>query len=186
MLTSDHLKELLHYDPDTGVFTWLKDRIAGKGNGYVRTPAGTVADAPHPDGYRQIKIEGVRYLSHRLAFFYMTGEWPTDDVDHIDLNRTNNRWENIRPATRSQNKFNTLVRADSKTGVKGVSFHHGKYRAMIMVEGERINLGIYDGVGEAAMSYALAAQELHGEYANTLDMDEILNLDWLPPIAAAA
>lgn len=187
MLTQEVLKQLLHYHADTGVFTWLVDRMRGKGAGYVYTKAGSVAGGPHPDGYRQVRIGESKYLLHRLAYLYMTGGWPEHDIDHIDLDRSNNRWTNLRPATRTQNMCNKQARADNKTGIKGVvRRENGTYRAQIMVDGEMYRLGTFDTMREAAMSYALAAQELHGEFALVPDFDFIMSLDSLPPLEIAA
>ena len=109
------VRRILRYDPDTGYFFW-------------RVPlgscaAGSKAGVIHPTGYVVITIAGKHYLAHRLAHFYQTGEWPSDDIDHKDRDRSQNRWENIRPATRSQNGANAKVSKRNVSGLKGVSLH---------------------------------------------------------------
>ena len=87
---------LLKYDPETGVFTWLADRAHN-------ALAGCIAGSRLSSGYCQIKVGGPLFYTHRLAFLYMTGRWPSAEIDHIDHNRGNNAWGNLREATRSQN-----------------------------------------------------------------------------------
>src|SRR5690348_8900862 len=102
-LSQAHLKELLRYDPETGKFFWLV-------RARRRSRIGDEAGSDHGQGYIEIGIEGRRYLAHRLAWFYMTGEWPPEMVDHKDLCRSNNRWANLRLATHGQNVQNTPAR----------------------------------------------------------------------------
>ena len=97
MLSHERLKEVLEYDPGTGISTWLVDRT-----GTAR--AGARAGCIHKSsGYRVIRIDGKLYREHRVIFFWMTGKWPDKEVDHRDLDKSNNRWHNLREATRSQN-----------------------------------------------------------------------------------
>ena len=112
-LTQARLKEVLHYDPLTGLFTW---RVT-KGN----ITAGTVAGCPaNSEGYWRITIDSVKYYAHRLAFLYMLGRWPFEQADHYpDPTTSNNRWANLRDATHGQNTANT--HGESKTGFKGVT-----------------------------------------------------------------
>jgi hypothetical protein len=158
-LTVERLKELLSYDPESGEFHWLVDR--GK-NANKGKRAGTV----NSKGYRVIQIDGKTLREHRLAWLYVTGSWPEHEVDHRDLDKLNNRFDNLRPATRSQNTSNKIVQANSLTGVRGVNRReNGKYRAYIAVKGKRINLGTFDTLPLAHMAYIKAAVEHHGEFA---------------------
>lgn len=149
-VTQERLKELLHYDPETGVFTWLVPR---KGTGGV----GSVAGRSNPSNkYWEICIDYKRYLAHRLACLYMTGKWPSEDVDHIDRNRTNNAFRNLREATRSQNLWNTVARGTQASGKR--------WQAVIFTDGVRKCLGTYDTEQEAHEAYTAAAK-LRGEFS---------------------
>lgn len=156
-LTIEHLKSLLRYDPESGVFTWIKSM-----RGPVR--AGDVAGRPKANGYLSIKIQQVDYYAHRLAFLYMTGEWPAEQVDHIDRDRANNRWSNLRQASPSQNLGNSVGRPSrNQSGLKGVSLHKktGLYRARISTK----TLSYHKTKEEAHAAYAAAAVARFGEFA---------------------
>ena len=96
-LTLERLKTLLHYDPETGLWTWR----VNKG----RVKAGSIAGCS-TRGYWVLRVDQHNYLSHILAWFYMTGEWPEHEVDHRDLDKGNNHWDNLRPATDVQQEWN--------------------------------------------------------------------------------
>ena len=112
MITQSELKKLLHYNPDTGIFTWARS-IAG-----VR--AGDIA-GDYTHGYSRIGINGKRYYGHRLAWLYMTGDWPKHQIDHMNHVRDDNRFKNLRCTTNSENHKNTPKRKDNKTGIIGVT-----------------------------------------------------------------
>ena len=160
MLDQATLKELLHYDPETGVFTWKVD--SGR---WGRIKAGTEAgNLRRRDGYRQIKLKEGNFLAHRLAFLYMTGDWPEQHVDHIDGNPLNNRWCNLRDVDRNANMQN-LKRAQSNnksSGLLGVSSCRSKWQAHITVNSEYKHLGTYDTPEEAHDAYLEAKRQLHG------------------------
>lgn len=160
MLTVDKLKSRLSYDPDTGLFTWIS-----KASGNSRVKIGQVAGTKDDKGYVVIKLEGKVYKAHRLAFLYMTGEWPDHFIDHRDLDPGNNRWANLREATNADNQANRLPSGQS--GAKGVVWHKKdkKWQAQLTRDGKTIYLGQYDSMAQAAMVYRTAARDLHGEYA---------------------
>lgn len=158
LLTAARLRELLHYNPETGAFV---NRVR-RG----RIAAGTPAGSPHCCGYIQIQVDGYNYLAHRLAWLWMTGKWPADGIDHRDLNRSNNRWDNLRPGNRSQNNTNCRAHRDSKSGIKGVRQHRtGRWEARVCANRVTIYLGLFDTPEEASAAYFAKARELHGEYA---------------------
>lgn len=160
-VTAERLREVLHYDPETGAFTWLVSL------GRVR--AGAVAGEITRQGYRLIQIDGQRYPAHRLAWFYMTGAWPADEVDHRNTVPGDDRWANLREATSAQNSWNTPKRRNNTSGVKGVTRHpkSGKWHARIRVNNGRVHLGYFTDINEAAAAYAAASKKFHGEFART-------------------
>lgn len=159
-LTHVRLQELLHYDPETGVFTWRVDRTG-------KAKAGTVAGSLNTRGYVNIYIDGVPHRAHRLAWFYMQGRWPNPGVDHENTVKSDNRWLNLREATQKDNNGNSNIRKDNKSGFKGVCFHKasGKYTATITLNRKPTHLGCFTSKEEAAAAYATAAREHFGEFA---------------------
>jgi len=159
MLTQERLKEVLAYDPVTGIFTNRFTRghaVAGDVAGYVETK-----------GYVVITLDGKRYKAQRLAWFYMTGAWPVKQVDHENTVTSYNAWDNLREANNSENKCNMGARADNKTGLKGVSIYKatGKYYAQIRKNGKVFNLGYFNCPAATSIAYQIAADKLHGEFA---------------------
>ena len=132
MLTAERLRELLDYDPDTGAFTWRVTRSH-------QIKAGNVAGSTIAKDYVQIRIDGRRYLAHRLAWFYIYGEWPAGQLDHADTHGNHNWITNLRPATQTQNNGNMRRRSDNTSGFKGVSWCTARqcWRTMITVAGRR-------------------------------------------------
>lgn len=154
-LTQKRLRELLHYEPDTGVFTWIirptRKRKAGDIAGYL------------DNGYVLIGFNSKNYKAHRLAWLYEYGCWPSKHIDHIDGNPSNNRISNLREATQSENLQNQLkARADSKTSLLGASRNKNRsnYRAQIMVNGKSIHLGCFKTDIEAHDAY-ITAKRIH-------------------------
>lgn len=157
----DHatLKQVLDYDPSTGAFTWLVRRRSTR-------PVGTLAGYVHPvQGRLFIYVMGKNYIASRLAWYWMTGEWPDGEIDHKDRNPLNNRWDNLRRATKSQNGANRGIRPDNSVGLKGVKRCRGKYQGRIRVHGKEIHLGTYDTPDEAHAAYVNAASHYFGDYA---------------------
>jgi hypothetical protein len=152
------LKELLSYDPDTGEFRWLQSRYRNK--------VGTTAGCLYSEGYRVIALDRKRYLAHRLAWLFMTGVWPGGEIDHINGNPSDNRFANLREATRQQNGANRRVGSNNKSGFKGVHWHKGdkRWRAQIMVAKRIIHLGSFETPEAAHAAYLIAASEHFGEF----------------------
>lgn len=159
MLTHKRLLEILNYDPATGLFRW-REKISRK------VVVGSVAGTITKDGYVHITIGGVKYQGHRLAWFYVHGVWPSDLLDHEDLDGTNNALTNLRDANGSNNQCNRASQRNNKLGVKGVSLHKsGKYVAQISRGGKKRHLGMFDNMIDAAAAYATEANKLHGQFA---------------------
>lgn len=158
-LTIERLKDVVSYDPETGHFTWLR-RIAK-----IVKPGGQ-AGSPHRTGYRYLQIDGERIAEHRLAYFYMIGEWP-QEVDHRNLDKTDNRWNNLRAASISNNRWNRTIQSNNTSGYKGVSYHktYRRWTAYIGYRGSVISLGRFGTAESAAAAYAEAADRLHGDFA---------------------
>jgi len=159
ILTQSILKELLSYSPDTGVFTWM-----------ITVPpvlAGSVAGGISNKGYCRIGIKGKKYSSHRLAYLYMTGEFPPDQIDHINGVRHDNRWVNIRAATPIENGQNQKIQFRNTSGAVGVTWHEPakKWRSMITVNNHQIYLGYFDRK-EDAISARKSAELKHGFHPN--------------------
>ncbi|NGO63943.1 hypothetical protein G6N76_09680 [Rhizobium daejeonense] len=154
-ITQDDLMAVLHYNPETGIFT----RLARAGKHAPGSIAGTIDD----DGYVRITIAGNKYRAQRLAFLYMTGSFPSGEVDHEDRVRTNNAWANLREATTQQNAANRGTTA--KSGYKGVEQTKTGYVARIKYNGVRQYLGTFPTADGAHAAYVSAANDLYGEFA---------------------
>lgn len=160
MLTAERLRELFSYNPDTGEFVRLVRTSA-------RGPLGPVRGSLNSAGYPRVFIDGRSYLMHRLAFLYMTGRWPAEELDHRDGDPSNYRWANLREATRAQNCQNMRRSKKNKSGLKGASFNrqHGTWVGSIAADGTQIMLGRFDTAEAAHAAYCEAARRLHGEFA---------------------
>lgn len=144
------VRELLDYDPDTGVFTHTKSRFGVTAN----SRAGTT----HHLGYRTIYLLGKSYAEHRIAWLYVHGYWPIADLDHINRVRSDNRLCNLREATRAQNCQNQPIRSSNKSGVTGVYSHKltGKWAASINIDGVQKHLGLFLSLADAVQARKLA------------------------------
>ncbi|KGV49451.1 HNH endonuclease [Burkholderia pseudomallei] len=162
LVSPARLKRLLHYEEQTGLF--FKKVYQGP---FVFV-LGRIVGTPRADGYLQMKVDGRNYLAHRLAFLYMTGEWPNGFVDHQDGQRSNNRWSNLRVATASENVHNIGLSRSNTSGVKGVSLHKasGKWAAQVSKNGVSYFLGLHTDIKDAAEAVRAKREELHGEFTN--------------------
>lgn len=154
-LTQERLKELLRYDSETGVFTWLRTLSN-------RALVGSVAGCLHPHGYHVIRLEGRLYKRSRLAWLYVNGVWPEPLVDHINRVRGDDRISNLREATVSENAQNKRP-AKNMSGIRGVTLCKvtGRWQAYIGTPGKHHHLGYFTLKEEAAAAYVAAATRLH-------------------------
>lgn len=156
----ERLKEVLDYNPETGNFMWRQ-------NLRQRKLTSRYAGAINPNGYVQICIDQIIYKAHRLAWFYHYGKWPTDQIDHINGIKSDNRIANLRQADFSRNQANSKRRINNVCGYKGVCLHRlsGLYMARIMVDRENIFLGYFKTPELAHDRYLIAAKKYFGEFA---------------------
>lgn len=155
-LTQEELKEVLTYDPETGVFIW-KVRP-----GY-RVKVGDKAGCVGADGYSQIAYKGKLRKTHRLAWLYMTGKYPKEDIDHINGDKSDNRWDNLREASRQENCRNIKRRKEGYKTPKGVYKRSwGSYQVII----DRKSYGCYKDLELAELVCREVRMTLHGEFAN--------------------
>lgn len=156
MKTISQLRELLEYDPITGMFRW-KQPTPRQARGWFRGNKSV-------RNYRRLYIDGRHYMAHAVAWAIVTGEWPRE-IDHKDRCQGNNVWTNLRLATHAENGRNRSLGKNSTTGVRGVSRFGGRYRATISRDGKLISLGIHDTIEAAAAVRRAAEKEHFGEFA---------------------
>lgn len=156
ILTRKRLMELLFYDPNSGYFIWKVYRN-------YNAKRGDVAGWERPDGYIHISIDGKRYLTHRLAWLYVHGYFPENEIDHKDRNPSNNKIENLREESRQCQMRNTGIRKDNTSGIKGVRLHKasGKYEAQIKINKKTKFLGLYKKIHNAVCARLAAEQCLN-------------------------
>lgn len=161
-LSLGYLQSILDYDPASGIFRWKVTR-----NQNARP--GNIAGRTDSHGHIQITIDGTAYGAHRVAWFMMTGELPPLDIDHENLVRSDNRFSNLRKATRRQNIHNQPARKTSKTGIKGVHLHSdgNHYVASLRREGKPRHIGFFKTADEAAEAVRLEILREHGDFACT-------------------
>lgn len=157
----DVIRARYHYDEVTGFVRRLVSVAQFK--------AGSLVGTKHHSGYLHTRVLGCYVSIHCLAYCWMTGEWPTQDLDHKDLNKSNNAWDNIRPASRSQNCGNQTKRRTNRSGFKGVSFKkkNRKWCAQICHQSKVIHLGLFTTPEAAHEAYATAAEFYRGDFART-------------------
>lgn len=168
-LTLEYLRKILHYDPETGVFT----RLVSRGKEVV----GCIAGGVNTHGYIHIQINDKRYLSHRLAWFYVHGVWPEKEIDFINGIKTDCRMRNLREATRSENEHNKSLLKNNTSGVKGVcwSKKRNKWQAYCWVNGKNNFLGRFTILAEAERVVRQFREEHLGEFANHGDVRGLSN-----------
>ena len=156
-LTAQRLREVLHYDPETGIFTWIKPTSR-------RVKVGGKAGTPWLDGRIQLRVDGKICKAARLAWLYVTGEWPEHEIDHIDGNSANDRFANLRDVDRTTNQHNMRrANKNSKSGLLGAAWNpaNRSWRARIMANGRVKEIGSFQTKEDAHEAYVIAKRELH-------------------------
>ena len=155
MLTRERLKELLDCDFETGVLRW---RVKPNRRIRVGSIAGTINDF----GYRIVPVDGRRYRAHRLIWFYAHGEWPKNDIDHINGKRDDNRLENLRDVTTAENIQNQVAaHKRNRSGRLGVTERTYGFEARICTNGVSKKLGVFKTLEEAEAAYIEAKRRYH-------------------------
>lgn len=167
-ITAEYLRSILDYEPATGVFTWKTRR-----NWHVH--AGDRAGYESGNGYRKISILGREYLEHRLAWLFVHGVFPEQTIDHANLNGRDNRIDNLRLATGTEQQANRALQKNNRSGVKGVIWlkRERRWQACIHLGGQRIDLGRHLTRDGAATAYRLAAERHYGAFARPARIAEI-------------
>ena len=160
-ITQSRLKELLNYNPETGKFKWLTRR----GCKSADSTAGNIQISEN--NRIVIRIDGQLYFAHRLAWLYMAGEWPESDIDHKDMDASNNKWNNLRLANKQNNGANRGKNKNNTSGYKGVTWakRNKKWAARIMVDRKNISLGFFHDPEVAQEAYKKASKKYFGEFA---------------------
>lgn len=174
------LRQLLRYDPETGKLFWREAGIEffedGKRSAISRWrhwnstyPGREAFTANNGNGYKRGAFRRVDLYAHRVVWAIIHGEWPVNEIDHIDLDRTNNKICNLREAIRNENAWNAPHHKDNKSGLKGVVLdkRRGHWSAKIMKFGKLYNLGRFNTAQEAHEAYCRASKTLHEEFSRT-------------------
>jgi len=184
-VTAEIVRDLLDYNPETGVFRWkfrdrkwfesVNDRFWKIWNNRF---AGKLAGSFDKKGYWVVVIFHKHYKAHRLAWLYVYGEWPQNHIDHINHQTDDNRLENLREVTRFQNQWNGSIQTGTSSQYKGVCWYknYNKWKAQINVNGKKKHLGYFINPIDAARAYDRAALKYFGEYANlNFPIEDYLN-----------
>lgn len=168
LITQAELKEIIHYDPFSGEFFWLPSQANKFGRATQLRGGLVLARSIDSCGYYRIAIKCREYKAQRLAWFYVTGKWPTHQIDHINRIKTDNRFSNLREATHSQNSCNKVYKKKSLSGFRGVKAadkNGRKWMAHIKPNNRREHIGSFDTKEDAARAYDSAALRIFGEFA---------------------
>lgn len=164
MLTHKRLLELVDYSPETGIAFWKTTATGHRAGNRV---GGILRGSKRSKPYRYFQCAemgpGKIPFTH-MVHFYMTGRWPSAEIDHIHGDTLDDRWAELRPATRAQNEANRGARRNNKLGVKGVHFKDGKYQASIHRRGTREYLGLFDTPQAASAAYLAKAATFDGKF----------------------
>jgi hypothetical protein len=155
------IQDYIDYNPETGAFQWKVTRNS-------QVLKGDIAGGINDEGYVKIKIQNKTYSAHRLAFYFMTGNFPPEEVDHINNVRNDNRWSNLRLANDNHNNANKGIQSNNTSSVKGVSWNalQNNWRARIQVNKVPITVGYFTDLEDARIAIEAARKKYHGEFAN--------------------
>jgi hypothetical protein len=156
-LTAQRAREVLSYDPESGILRWQIDR------NQIRS--GDIGGYLHRTGYLRVMVDGRDYAAHCVIWLIVTGEWPEREIDHIDNDRANNRWGNLREAARVENMRNKVRYRNNRSGFKGVRLLRGRWEARIRIDGRLTYLGSFKTPEAAHAAYVTAARLHFGEFA---------------------
>lgn len=174
-ITPEYIKTILDYNPDTGIFIWKENPTYPPewNTKYANKRAGCARPIGNGVLYRFIGIRKKQYFEQVLAWAYMTGAWPVLTIDHKNKDQLDNKWDNLRLATRSQNQMNRGLQSNNTSGYKGVVWHKiiKKWVARIKIDNKTKHLGCFTSPEEAFVAYCEAAKVLHGEFAS---LDRVL------------
>ena len=156
--TVARLRELLYYNARTGIFTWAKKSSVGSHICVGEQAGKTVTES----GYAKIGIDGHQYFAHRLAYLYATDQWPEAEIDHINGDKFDNRWSNLRAVNRFENRQNLRIPQDNNiSGLLGVSPSEGKWAATIVLNAKRLWIGRFSTPEQAHEAYLEAKRTIH-------------------------
>lgn len=165
-LEAEYVRSILDYDKTTGVLRW---KFRTDAHVSVNARVGKEAGTSDTKGHRQIEIHSVAYMAHHLAWAIVTGEWPTQQIDHRDKDPGNNCWKNLRECTDTENKCNQKTYKNNRLGCKGVTYrpkYARPYIARITKHGKIHHLGCFATLEEAIAARQEAATRMHGEFAS--------------------
>jgi hypothetical protein len=175
-VSAEEIRRLVGYDPETGVFVWKhrEEGTAGCSLGWNGKNAGKVAGTTMGLGYRMLTFFNRKFLAHRVAWCYVHGSWPPDQIDHINMIRDDNRIVNLRLATNQLNTVNRTAQANNVCGYRGVRLHKasGLWHARITVGGREHSLGYWKTAEDASKCYRVVSRLLHGDFSREDDVDE--------------
>lgn len=187
MLTAEYLKEAITYNPDSGEFIWKirpRSHFANQNgmNAFNSRRPGKKSGSVNGSGYVIIKLNGVCYGAHRLAWLYMNNEIPSV-IDHMNRNRSDNRISNLRNVSTAENLFNAGNRRDNTSGTKGVSWNivAKKWQARIRIRGKAKNLGFFESLDLAKEARESAEKKLYGYSPCHLTAAEALAIAYRDP-----
>lgn len=162
-VTAEHARAVLAYDESTGRLTWVASKS-------VRVKNGAEAGYVNARGYRAVSIAGRMVQAHRLIFLMQTGSWPAHQIDHINGNRADNRWSNLREATASQNHMNSGRSRNNTSGVRGVTWDadRGKWMARVYHQDKQIKVGRFERLEDAKAAVTAARARIYGDFAKVL------------------